>query len=741
MKRLIIIFILFFYNSANSEVLNKLEINGNKRVSNETIAVYGDIKLKSDYQPSDVDKILNKLYKTNFFEDIKISFKNGLMKIVVKEYQTINAIQILGEKKKKIVETILDNISLKEKDSFIKSNVSNDINTIKKIYGSIGYNFVTINSKIEKFEEDRVNLILSIDRGKKAKIAKINFIGDKQLSDRRLRDIIVSAENRFWKFLSRNTSLNYSNIELDKRLLSNYYKSIGYYDIQVVSSNAEINKKNETILTYSINPGVRYRINKISTNVDPVLDKNLFVELEDEFIEVVGKYYSPFRVKKLLDSLNLLIANNDLQFVEHSVSEIISDEFIEIKLNIFEGSKELVERINIRGNTITNENVIRSELLLDEGDPYNVTKLDLSIAEIRARNIFSNVQKTIKNGSSKDTKIIDITVDEKPTGEISAGAGVGTNGSNFQFSVNENNWLGRGVRANTFINVSKQTFQGGFDVTDPNYNFTGNSLKYNISTKRDDKPDSGFENAIYTTGIGTKFEQYRDLFVNPGLQLTYDDLKVNDTASKALQKQAGSFTDFTFDYSVSSDKRDRAFMPTDGYLASFGQSIPVYADTPFLKNTVAYTKYNSFSPNLIGVLKFYATAINSLSDEDVRLNKRVKVPSSRLRGFQSGKVGPLDGTDYVGGNYASAVNLEANLPNLFPDSSKIEVGVFLDAGNVWGVDYTSEIDDSNSIRATTGINTSWISPIGPLSFVFSKNLRKAETDKTESFNFRLGTTF
>ena len=120
MKQLIIIFILFFYNSANSEVLNKLEINGNKRVSNETITVYGDIKLKSDYQPSDVDRILNKLYKTNFFEDIKIAFKNGLMKIVVKEYQTINAIQILGEKKKKIVETILDNISLKEKDSFIK---------------------------------------------------------------------------------------------------------------------------------------------------------------------------------------------------------------------------------------------------------------------------------------------------------------------------------------------------------------------------------------------------------------------------------------------------------------------------------------------------------------------------------------------------------------------------------------------------------------------------------------------
>ena len=741
MKQLIIIFILFFYNSANSEVLNKLEINGNKRVSNETITVYGDIKLKSDYQPSDVDRILNKLYKTNFFEDIKIAFKNGLMKIVVKEYQTINAIQILGEKKKKIVETILDNISLKEKDSFIKSNVSNDINTIKKIYGSIGFNFVTINSKIEKFEEDRVNLILSIDRGKKAKIAKINFIGDKQLSDRRLRDIIVSAENRFWKFLSKNTSLNYSNIELDKRLLSNYYKSIGYYDIQVVSSNAEINKKNETILTYSINPGVRYRINKISTNVDPVLDKNLFVELEDEFIEVVGKYYSPFRVKKLLESLNLLIANNDLQFVEHSVSEIISDEFIEIKLNIFEGSKELVERINIRGNTITNENVIRSELLLDEGDPYNITKLDLSIAEIRARNIFSNVQKTIKNGSSKGTKIIDITVDEKPTGEISAGAGVGTSGSNFQFSVNENNWLGRGVRANTFINVSKQTFQGGFDVTDPNYKFTGNSLKYNLSTKRDNKPNSGFENAIYTTGIGTKFEQYRDLFINPGLQLTYDDLKVNDTASKALQKQAGSFTDFTFDYNVSTDKRDRAFMPTDGHVASFGQSIPVYADTPFLKNTVAYTKYNSFSPNLIGVLKFYATAINSLSNEDVRLNKRVKVSSSRLRGFEAGKVGPLDGTDYVGGNYASALNLEANLPNLFPDSSKIEVGVFLDAGNVWGVDYTSEIDDSNAIRATTGINTSWISPIGPLSFVFSKNLRKVETDKTESFNFRLGTTF
>ena len=612
---------------------------------------------------------------------------------------------------------------------------------MKKIYATLGYNFVNIESKIENFDSNRVNLIYFLDRGKKTNIKKINFTGDKKIKDKRLRDIIASEEAKFWKFLSKNTFLNNNNIELDKRLLINYYKSLGYYDVQVLSSNAEISKENQTNLTYTINAGVRYRVMKITTDVSSVLDKKLFTPLQDSFRKTIGKYYSPFRVKKLLDELDLLIASNDLQFIEHSVSEVLEGDSIEIKINIFEGKKQLVEKVNIIGNTVTEDTVIRSALLLDEGDPFSNLKLTQSIARIKSKNIFGEVEYKIKDGLNKDQKIIDIAVEEKPTGEISAGAGIGTNGGSLAFSVAENNWLGKGVNVSTNIEMSKQTFTGGLYVTNPNYNFSGNSLSYFVSSTSNDKPDSGFKNNIITTGIGTRFEQYRDVYVAPNLSLSHDVLEVQSTASKALKKQKGTFTDLSFEYSVTLDARDKVYAPTDGYISSFTQQLPIYADSPYLSNSYSFSKYQSLTPNALGRFKLFATAINGLDDKDVRLSKRKNLSSSKLRGFEGGKIGPKDGNDYIGGNYAIASNFEISLPNLLPEGTKTDVGVFLDVGNVWAVDYDKELDDSNKIRSSAGINTDWLSPIGPLSFVFAQNITKASTDVTEFFNFRLGTTF
>ena len=732
-------FLIFFNLSA--EIVQKVEVKGNNRISDETIKVYGEITLGKNYSSIEINEILKNLYSTNFFEDIKVSLSNGTLDITVKEYAVINSIVLRGEKSNNVKSAVLEKLQLKPKESFIENKLSQDINVIKKIYASIGFNFTNVEAKVEKFDDNRINLIYFLEKGKKTNIAKINFIGDKKVKDKRLRDIIVSEESKFWKFLSKNTFLNNSNIELDKRLLINYYKSLGYYDVQVLSSNAEISKTNLTNLTYTINAGTRYKVNKISTNVSNVLDKKLFFPLKENYTKIIGKYYSPFSVKKLLDDLDLLIANNDLQFIEHSVNEILEGETIEIKINIFEGKKQLVEKINIIGNTVTDESVIRAELLLDEGDPFNNLKLEQSIAKLKARNLFGEIKNTISDGSGNDQKIIDIEVEEKPTGEISAGAGIGTNGGSFAFNISENNWLGRGINISTFVDVSKATFTGGLQFTDPNYNFSGNMLTYFVSNTSNDKSDSGFKNNIVATGIGTKFEQYKDIYVSPNLIFSYDDLKVDSSASESLKKQKGAFSDLSLDYGIALDKRNRVYAPTDGYISSFNQAIPIYADSPYLRNSYSLSKYQTLTPNSIAAFKFYATAINGLNDKDVRLSKRVNLSTNRLRGFEAGKIGPKDGKDYVGGNYAMASNFELNLPNLLPESTKTDVGLFLDLGNVWHVDYGAGIDNSNKVRSSAGINTSWLSPVGPMTFVFSQNLSKASTDVTESFNFKLGTTF
>ena len=743
-KILIISLILnFFFSILNAEIIKKIEINGNKRISDETIKVYGEFRdsLGQDLSKSDLDRILKNLYLTDFFENVSIEIINNTLTIDLKEYPVVNQLIIIGEKSTKLENEIKKIIRTKEKNSFIENNLKQDVTSIKNLYSTLGYNFSEVEAKIRKVDEDNIDLIFKVERGKITKIRKISFTGDKKLKDKRLRDIIASQEDKFWKFISRNTRFSENLVNLDTRLLINYYKSIGYYDVQVNSTSADISESSDINLNFNINAGQRYFIDKISTNVDPVFDKNLFFPLKEIYKETTGDYYSPFKIKKILKEIDNLIELNNLQFVEHRVKESINNDKISLVFDIFEGEKVLIERINVLGNSVTNEDVVRSELLLDEGDPFTNLSLDKSISKIKSRKIFKTVKPTVSTGSSSDLKIIDIRVEEQPTGEISAGAGVGTEGGTFATKISENNWLGQGKILGLEFELTSESIKGELNYTDPNYDLLGNSINYRLANISNDKPDQGYENTIFTAGVGTSFEQYRNIFTNLALNATYDDLRTNDTASNSLKKQKGEFSEITGEYGFTLDKRDRAFAPTDGSIVGFSQNLPLYADKPFISNTFFSSSYHSFGENIIGAGKIFVDAINGLNDEDVRLSKRKALSSKRLRGFQKGKVGPVDGTDHVGGNYAAAVNIEASLPNLLPDNTNADFGLFLDIANVWGVDYDSTINESNELRSSTGVAVDWSSPIGPISFIFATNLSKASTDKTESFNFNLGTSF
>ena len=738
----VVLFLLLSTFSLNAEIARNLKVIGNERVSDETIKVYGDIELGINYKESDLNKILQNLYSTNFFEDVQISLEEGILTIKLKEYPLINQLVILGEKNKKYLEQIKKIIKLRQKSSFIKSYLSDDIENIKRLYSSAGYNNSIVDIKTREVDNN-IDLIIEISRGEITKISSINFTGDKILRDRRLRDIIASGEDKFWKIISRNTKFSENLINLDKRLLTNYYKSLGYYDVEISSNSAIINDEGNVDLIYSIEAGKRYVIKKISTNIDQVFDKNIFFDLESSYQKYIGEFYSPFSITILLKDIDEIIENNNLQFVEHNVEEKLDESKgeIEILFNIFEAKKILVERINIVGNNITNENVIRSELILDEGDPFTKLKLDKSISNLKARNIFADVKVETKIGSSNDLRNIEIAVEEKPTGEISAGAGVGTSGGNFAFNIRENNWLGEGKQVDFAIDFDEESLSGRLNFTDPNYDFLGNALNVYISSTGNDKPDQGYENTTVATGISTSFEQYKNVFATLGIDASYDDLRTFDSASASLKKQAGEFSELSGSYGFKYDKRDRKFMPTSGSVYSFNQRLPIVADKRFISNTISASGYKSFSENIIGSSKIYLSAINGIGDDDVRLSKRKNLSQRRLRGFERGKVGPVDGDDHVGGNYAAALNFEVNLPNVFPESTKTEVGLFLDFGNLWGVDYDSSLDKSNELRSSTGVAASWLSPLGPMTFIFSTNLSKASTDKTESFSFNLGTTF
>ena len=731
----------FLYSNSFAEIVKKFNVKGNNRISSETIKVYGGIEINKNYNEVDLNIVLNKLYDTGFFEDVKVSIVKNELVILVKEFPFVDQLIIIGEKSNKYKKEIKKVVSTKEKRSFIKSNLVKDIEKIKLLYSSVGYNSAKIEIKTKEVGANRVDVLIEINRGEKTKISSINFIGNKKISNRRLRDVISSQEHKFWKVLARNTNFNKNLLDLDTRLMTNYYKSSGFYDAKVSSKLAKINEAGNAEIIYSIDEGERYIVKKISTNIDIVFDKKIFFPLNKTFEKYIGDYYSPFKVKKILENLDEIIETNNLQFVEHNVEEQIGDKSINIILNVYEGEKNLIERINVFGNNITNEDVIRSELILDEGDPFSRLNLEKSIANIKSRNIFRAVKYEVTDGSKSNLKQIDISVEERPTGEISAGAGIGTTGGSFAIGVSENNWLGSGKSVSFDLEVDKESFTGTLNYNDPNYDFLGNAINYSISSQTNDKPDQGYENSIISAGVGTSFEQYKDVFLSLGLNASHDDLRTTSTASTSLKKQEGTYNEVSGSYGFSYDTRDRSFNPTSGSILSFGQSLPIYADKSFIANSITASRYTSLNEDVIGVGKLFISTINGLGSDDVRLSKRKGLSTKRLKGFKKNKIGPVDNGDYVGGNYVAALNFEANLPTILPENTNVDIGAFLDFGNVWGVDYDSSIDDSNKIRSSTGLVANWMSPIGPMNFVLAQDLSKAETDQTQRFTFNLGTTF
>ena len=254
---------------------------GNKRISNETIKIYGGINVNKDYSKKDLNPNFKNLYETNFFEDVNVELKGNILRINLKEYPIINKLIITGEKSNKYKDQIKKLINLKEKGSLIKSNLSKDLEIIKKLYSSRGFNSSKIEAKLNKIDETKFDLLIDISKGNKSKISSVNFIGNNKVRSKRLKEIVASEEDKFWKVLTNNTNFSENLIKLDIRLLKNYYKSLGFYDIQITSNVANIGNEGDVSLSYSINEGTRYIISKISMNVDPVFDKTLFLPLND----------------------------------------------------------------------------------------------------------------------------------------------------------------------------------------------------------------------------------------------------------------------------------------------------------------------------------------------------------------------------------------------------------------------------------------------------------------------------
>ena len=744
MKKFLIslIFLFSFISKLSAVIIDKINVNGNKRVSNETIIMFSDINIGDDISSSQLNEILKNIYDSSFFEDVSVELDNSTFNIFVKENPIIDQIIINGIKAKKIEKVILDKMSLKQRSSFNVIDLENNINIIEDALRDLGFYFANIESQYEVSDKDLVTITFNIVLGNKAKIEKISFLGNKIFKDSRLKSIIVSEEFKPWKFLSGKKYLNEKITLLDENLLKNYYLNKGYYNVKITKSYAKLITEDTFELIYNIDAGVKTYFNDISLILPNDFDYEKFKTVKNYFNEIKDKPYSLTKIENILKQLENLSLYEQFESVDISLQEQVVSDKINLLFTIEDTKDFYINRINILGNNVTRENVIRNQFEIDEGDPFNEILLNKSVNNLKNLNFFKKVSSEVVDIKDSDLKEINIIVEEKATGEISAGIGAGTSGGTLGFAIRENNYLGKGIGLDANLTLTNETIKGLFSVTNPNYLNSNKSANFRFEAQEINRlNDFGYKTNKTGFEIGTTFEFFEDVRLGLGLDNFYEVISTDSTASARQKAQEGSYWDTFLNISFDTDKRNQKFETNEGFRSYYSIGVPILSDTNTLTNTYDYKFYTELYENNITTASILLKSANSISGNDIKLSERLFVPSRRLRGFENGKIGPKDGSDFVGGNFIGALNFTTSFPNILQNLQNVDFVFFIDAANIWGVDYDSAIDNNSKIRSSAGLGIDWLTAVGPLNFSLSQPLTKSKSDITETFRFNIGTTF
>ena len=736
---LILVYIFLIQPTYSNEI--KIKITGNERVSAETIKMFGSITPDIEVNAQKTNNILKKLYESNFFEDVSISFENNILLINVKEKPIIIDINYNGVKNKELRQIISENRILKPRSSFDEVSLRKDQNKILSSLKGSGYYFAVINSKIQKLDNNKLNIIYDINLGEKSKIKRITFIGDKIFKDKKLRNIIISEEYKFWKFISGRKFLNKDIINLDMRLLKNFYLNKGYKNVEINSSFAKLINENEFELIFNIVPKNKIYFNNIDLVLPSDFKSEVFKDIYEMFEELKGQPFSLATQEIIINKIEIISLAEQFESPKILIDENITENKLDLQFLIKESEKLYVDKINIFGNNVTLESVIRNQLLLDEGDPYNEILYTKSINRIKSLNFFKETNAEIIDNENGN-KTINILVEEKPTGEIALGAGAGTNGATIGFSVKENNFLGKGINLVNSIKLSEDSVKGKFNIKNPNYKNSDKSVNFGIQALEIDRLSAfGYKTNKTGFSFGTGFEYLNDLNLNINVENFYEKITTDGSASVLQKTQEGNYWDSFLELDFDYDKRNQRYDTNAGFRNFYSIKLPVISDTNTLSNSLNYKYFTELYDNNITTASLMVLTANSVSGENIKLSERLFVPGYKLRGFENGKIGPKDGNDFIGGNFVSSANITTTLPQILSNYQNLDIVLFFDAANVWGVDYSSSIDDGSAIRSSLGFAVDWSTAVGPLTFSFAQPLLKENTDVTETFRFNLGTTF
>ena len=744
----------------NNQLINEAEIIivGNARVKRQEIINLLATQELENKTKIDIDQSIKKLYESALFTDIKISeIEKDQILIKIKENPVIAEIKFVGNKK--IEEKILKSeIILKERNIFSKAKLQADIKRISDIYIKSGRFLAKIEPKIIAKEDGVINLIFEVFEGPKAKISTINFIGNNNFSDNELLSEIATKRSHWYRLFSSADSFDGDRIDFDKEKLSRFYQNLGYADFNVISVNSQLSQdKLKFYIAFIVEEGIKYRFSEVNIiNNVKNFDEKL---LKNKILVKKKQVYSLDLIERTIDQITEIMSENSFAFtnIEPILKRNKNDKTIDIDFVINPTTSVYINKIDIVGNVRTLDEVIRRELRIMEGDPYNASKINRSKQRIENLGFFEKVDFKVKRLEETDKVNLEIEVKEKKTGELNFMFGYGTvDKFTSNIGIRERNLFGTGRELG--INLQKTTFSkavdlsytkpylldttldGGFDIFQYN-----NVKRYGIPYNQQ---GSGF--TLRGDYLITEFlrHQARYSYRNESLQ------NVDINASQNIKNLEGIFTSSTIGQSFLIDKRNNRFDPRRGYIINVSQDLSYFGGN--IKNNKYEANFAyylpTFNDNYILKLSSRGGFINGIG-QDVRSNNGFFLGGNNFRGFQFGGIGPrakfADGTakggNTIGGNLYYVGTVEYRFPMGLPKELGIYGILFSDNGTVKKVDNINRngygVVDNGGIRSSYGLSVAWSSPMGPIRFDFAKIAKKEVFDNSQNFQFNFGTNF
>ncbi len=736
------------FSAALAATVRDIRVQGSERIEPTTILTYLNLNKGDDVTQDALDASLKSLFATGLFADVQISERDGVVTVHVVENPVINQIAFEGNDELKD-EQLSSEISARPRQVFTRTSIQNDVERLYDIYRRNGRFSADIQPKVIKLDQNRVNLVFEISEGPLTEISSIRFVGNERFGDDELRTVITSREKRWYNIMSTADRFDQDRMAYDLELLRQFYLKEGYADFRVVSSVSELSQdKDKFYLTVTVDEGERYtvgdiRINSQIRNLDPAtLMNQVSFKSKD--------WYDAEAVKTTIDQMTNRLGDMQYAFV-NIVPDVNRDrqkKTIDIVFNINESPRVFVERINIDGNVRTLDKVIRRQMSLVEGDAFSKTLLAKSEKNIRNLGFFSKVDIKTLPGSAPDKTVLNVSVEEQSTGEVSLGAGFSTaDGPLADFHIRERNLLGKGQDLSFSSTVAGTRTEFDISYTEPY--FLERDLLAGVDafhTTRDQQDESSFDQKRTGGGVRLGYPLSENLRQTWRYRIEQNEItNVDNDASRFIKDQEGDRFTSAISQRLAYDDLDSRLVPTDGYslwleteLAGMG------GDAKYVSGKLGGSYYVPVAKSWIFNLMGEVGAVAGYGDGDVRINERYFLGGNTFRGFEKAGVGPRDLTtdDSLGGNQFYRGTAEMTFPLGLPEDLGLTGHAFTDFGSLWGLDESGAgLVDENSLRASAGVGMTWKSPMGPVRIDLSKPYLKQDYDVEQVFRFSFGTRF